>query len=224
MRRLFVPIAILLALAACGSTLKGPVQTDALEQVSGGAGLDIVSARQAALDFVAAYAHDDGGAALLSVVDGPKLRAWVHWFDLQNATPDGQPMDSAIQIFNRVEQAQQNVTVTVDSVLPRGTGSSRSRSRWGASCSSSSSPFRAWSTPARPRSLLPQRRRWPRRVPRSPLPRQPLVDTKVRETVRLLVPLARHVLVSDARETSRELSNLGVQALQGGILHLESSG
>lgn len=193
MRRLFVPAALLFVFASCGPSLKGPAQTDALEQVSGATGLDIVSARQTALDFVAAYAHahDDGGAALLSVVDGPKLRAWAHWFDVQNrafpgtvavsadvgsvrfvgtgsvggvpgaevdlgasltfdyrpqgaaafsvtrsldgpmtlvrvgtgdwrvidATRDGQPMDSAIQLFKNVEQAKQNVTVTVDSVF-----------------------------------------------------------------------------------------------------------
>ncbi len=193
MRRLLVPIAILLALAACGPTLKGPAQTDALEQVSGGTGLDIVSARQAALDFVEAYAHasEDGGKVLLSLVDGSKLRSWVHWLAVQNgafpgtiaatadvgslrfvstgsiggvpgaevdlgasltldyrpqgaaafsvtrsldgpmtlirvgtgdwrvidATRDGQPMDSAIQVLKKVEQAQQGVTVTVDSVF-----------------------------------------------------------------------------------------------------------
>ncbi len=38
------------------------------------------------------------------------------------------------------------------------------------------------------------------------------------------VPLARHVLVSDARETSSELPGLGVQTLQVGVLHLEPSG
>ena len=90
MRRLLVPVSLLL-LASCGPSLKGPARTDALEQISGASGLDIVSARQTALDFVQAYAHanDDGGVALLSVVDGPRLRAWAHWLGIQNGAFPG---------------------------------------------------------------------------------------------------------------------------------------
>lgn len=86
MRRLLVPAALLLLLASCGPASRGPTETVALEQISGEAGLDIASARQAVLDFVDAYANasDDGGAQLLTVVDGPKLRTWVHWLGVQS--------------------------------------------------------------------------------------------------------------------------------------------
>ncbi len=87
MRRAPITLVLLVGLAACASGAQGPAAPIAMEQFSASMAMDLVSARQTALDFLNAYAAspDDGGLALTQIVAGPKLASWVRWLAVQNA-------------------------------------------------------------------------------------------------------------------------------------------
>jgi hypothetical protein len=91
MRRAAIPLVLLLALTACSTSLKGAAAPIAQEEVGAGLGLDVAAARQAAIDFLTAYAHatEDRGERLAALVTGPKLSAWVRWLNVQNQQFDG---------------------------------------------------------------------------------------------------------------------------------------
>ena len=91
MRRLIAVTLLTLTSLACTPASVGPSAPLAREQVNAGPGLDASIARSSVDAFVRAYASasQDGGSALASTVVGPKLDAWVHWLDVQNAEFDG---------------------------------------------------------------------------------------------------------------------------------------
>jgi hypothetical protein len=91
MRRLIAVTLLAFTSFACAPAPQGPTAPLAREQVDAGQALDAVVARSSVEAFVRGYASAsrDGGSALASVVVGPKLDAWVHWLDVQNAEFDG---------------------------------------------------------------------------------------------------------------------------------------
>jgi hypothetical protein len=91
MRRLIALTVLALTSLACAPAPLGPSAPLAREQVDAGKGLDVSVARASVEAFVHAYASAarDGGSALVSTVVGPKLEAWAHWLDVQNAEFDG---------------------------------------------------------------------------------------------------------------------------------------
>jgi len=99
MRRLACGVALCLLAASCSPGLRGPARPIAEEQLIGGLGLDLASARQTAIEFLHAYAnapHDDA-AGLAPLVATDKLADWVHWLAVQNREFDG-TIDGSLQI------------------------------------------------------------------------------------------------------------------------------
>jgi hypothetical protein len=86
-------------LAACAPAPHGPVTPIALEQVADAPALDVSSARQTVLSFLAAYAGSgrDGGQALSRLVAGTKLDAWVRWLGVQDREFAG-TIDGAVDV------------------------------------------------------------------------------------------------------------------------------
>jgi hypothetical protein len=84
-------VAFAVTTCACESAPAGPAQPIAREQIGGPDGVDVVSARATALEFLSAYANSptDGMASLAALVAGPDLHAWVRWLGVQNREFDG---------------------------------------------------------------------------------------------------------------------------------------
>ncbi len=124
MRRLACGVALCLLATSCAPNLRGPARPIAEEQLVGGLGLDLASARQTAIAFLRAYAAapQDDAAGLAPLVATDKLADWVHWLGVQNrefaGTIHGSLELRSVQVagFRDIQGAlgiQVNVTGTV---------------------------------------------------------------------------------------------------------------
>ena len=93
MRRFLVALPLLFALSACASGTTAPVNPIPLSGLPPVAGVQLVGARQAIVDFLNAYANagnDDGKSLEQLVARGtPELRDWVTWLNVQNRSNPG---------------------------------------------------------------------------------------------------------------------------------------
>jgi hypothetical protein len=124
MRRAAMLLLLLAVLVACTRQAEGPAAPIAAEQVTPGPALDAGAARQTVIEFLDAYASasSDGGAALADLVASEELRAWVHWFGVQDAqfpgTITGEPDLRGVAFLgsvptDRVLGAQLDVGATI---------------------------------------------------------------------------------------------------------------
>jgi hypothetical protein len=94
MRRFLIATPLLFALSACASGTTAAVDPIPLSALPPVAGVQLVGARQALVDFLNAYANaaNDDGRSLEQLVTGgpPELRDWVTWLIVQNRSNPGE--------------------------------------------------------------------------------------------------------------------------------------